>query len=89
MAALRHGVSLLCGRNSDKALAAKKMKVSATFVGSVKRAVLGGKGRPNKNGRAAAGALTLDDLVTAKEFSRRLGGAARAKQALDALAKLQ
>lgn len=41
-----------------------------------------------KSGATKTGALTVDDLLTTKEFVEQIGSIARAKEALEKLAKL-
>jgi hypothetical protein len=76
------------------ALAEKGVSVNAAFVSMIKtkmkktgglRGVRKVRAVLSRNGHSA---ITVADLLLAKEMANRLGGAARAREALDALAKL-
>jgi hypothetical protein len=76
------------------ALAEKGIEVTPQYVSSIrsaKRAKKKGK-RGGQNGAATASAsdkVSLGVLVQAKRLADQLGGVSKAKEALDALAKLQ
>lgn len=75
------------------ALAEKGLKVNTAYISMIKTKMkkTGGlRGRKatlavSRNGR---GEITVNDLLVVKEMARRLGGADRARAALDALARL-
>lgn len=81
------------------ALAEKKVRVTPTLVSNVKSRMQHGgstagkrrRGRPGRPGRRPAGeaALTVSVLVEAKRLAESAGSLDAARQALDALSKLQ
>lgn len=73
-------------------LGAKGIKVSAALVSAIKYTKKKvGKGRKKAGRKAAVGnnSLTVTELLKAKALADQLGGAARAKTALDTLEKLK
>ncbi|MFZ0184025.1 MAG: hypothetical protein WAL88_04220 [Nitrosotalea sp.] len=65
-------------------LATAKITVSSAQVSNIKAAMNG----HSKNGNGKAGAISIDDLLSAKKFIGTLGSVERAQSVLAALAKL-
>jgi hypothetical protein len=77
----------------QEALAKKGLKVGASLISQVKYKPSASKGRRKKRGRPARASASgrrigLAQLVEAKALADKMGGVARARQALDMLAKL-
>ena len=72
----------------------KNIKITPALVSNVKKAMNGGKStgkgakRGPKPGRRAADQLSINDLLTAKEFADSVGGVDQAVAVLKALDKL-
>ncbi len=75
------------------ALKEKGLKVSSQNVSTIKgKLSAGGKkkrGRPKGAAKRNGSMIALETLVRAKKLADQLGGIDKAKQAMDALAKLQ
>lgn len=73
-----------------EALNAKGIDISAAYVSTIKTNLKKKKGRKAGRGRRSGGdEVSLATLVEAKKLAEKLGGVEVAKQALDALARLQ
>jgi hypothetical protein len=74
------------------ALAEKGITVTPQYVSSIrsnKRRKKGKRGKEAAAAKPASDKVSLGTLVQAKRLADQLGGVAKAKEALDALAKLQ
>jgi hypothetical protein len=74
------------------ALAEKGVVVTPQYVSTIRSNKRRKKGKRSKNGAAvkpASDKVSLGTLVQAKRLADQLGGVAKAKEALDALSKLQ
>jgi len=70
------------------ALAAKRIKVSAAQVSNIKAALRGGTSSKRGHGRGTTnGTLTMSDLLAAKKLAGQIG-LEKAREAIEALAKL-
>jgi hypothetical protein len=73
------------------ALGEKKITVSPTLVSNVKARMSGAKPGTRRRGRPprSAGMLSVATLLEAKKFADHVGSVEAARQAIDALSKLQ
>lgn len=75
-----------------EALSKKRIKVTAAAVSQVKWQMAnkkGKKGGTRRRGRKTNGDVDLSTLMAAKKLADQMGGIDQARQALDALSKLQ
>ncbi len=82
-----HGMDTLPKDIIDN-LKSRRIRVSAAQVSNIKTELRGGRAKTSR-ARKAAGGLDLDSLLEAKRYVESAGGIDAAKQALDALEKLQ
>lgn len=91
--AIREAIERTPEAKAQEIVAAVKeqgLKVTPQMVYSLKtRAAAGPKKKRGRRNATSNGTLSIDTLILAKKLADQLGGVEKAKEAMDALAKLQ